>query len=371
MPKTAIIFGGPSPEHDVSILTGLQAGRELQRAGHEVIGLYWSKAGDWYSVSPALEGKDFLEGVPRGAESVQLVAAAGGGFVSAKKGLLSKPSPIEIDTAVNCCHGGPGEDGSLQAALDLAGVRYTGPAVAGAALGMDKLAFTGVVNAAGLPALPRVLVTDELDSFGFEGPYILKPRFGGSSIGIEIVDTIETAKALCKSSPHLRAGAVVEPYKPDSFDLNVAVRLYPEPQLSAIEKPVRSVGGSGKILGYADKYIGGEGMASMPREVPADIEQELADSIREMALAVAQLVGVRGVQRLDFLADGEDIYVNEINTIPGSLAKYLWIDPAIPFGTLLTDMIAEAAARRSTAWTTAGADGTALRSAGNIAGKLS
>lgn len=369
MSKTAVIFGGPSPEHDVSILTGLQAARELVTGGRDVIALYWSKAGDWYEVATQLEGSDFVQGVPRQAAPLQLMANTEGGFIS-KKGRFSKEVTLDIGVAIVCCHGRPGEDGTLQAALDLAGIPYSGPDVAGAALGMDKLAFTGVLTAAGFPVLDRVLVTERTERLGFDGPYIVKPRFGGSSIGIEVVDGLDTAKALLRTSPHLRDGALVEPYKLDSYDLNVALRVYPSPQVSSIEKPVRATNAAA-ILGYADKYVGGEGMVSAPRELPANIPAALTARIGELALGVAELIGVRGVQRLDFLAVGDELYVNEINTIPGSLAKHLWVQPDVSFAALLDDMIREATARPSTNWTTVGADGTALRSAGSISGKLS
>jgi D-alanine-D-alanine ligase len=367
MPDPAVIFGGPSPEHDVSVLTGLQAVQALGKAGRDVAALYWAKTGDWFSVDPALEAQAFVDGVPAGAAPVRLVAVIGGGFVEV--GRRGRERPIEISAAVNCCHGGPGEDGSLQAALDLAGIRYTGPSVAGAALGMDKLAFGAVVTAAGLPSLPRAAVTPDGD-IPFDGPYIVKPRYGGSSIGIETVADRETARARLGANVHLRAGAVVEPYRADSHDLNIAVRTWPELQLSAIEKPLRSASGS-DILGYADKYVGGEGMVSAPRELPADIDDATADRIRTMARELVDFAAVRGIARIDFLADGDELYVNEINTIPGSLAKYLWIDPAVAFDRLLLDMLAEAEQRPTTHWTVQGADGTALRSAGTIASKLS
>ena len=351
MPQPAVIFGGPSPEHDVSILTGLQAARAL---GSSTIAVYWAKTGDFFEVDPSLEGKDFVDGVPRKSPELSLIA--GQGFVKKKR--------LDIRAVVNCCHGGPGEDGSLQAALDLAGVRYTGPNVAAAALGMDKLAFGNVVAAAGLPTLPRAaLATDAAP--GFDGPYIVKPRFGGSSIGISIVEDAMTAQALLGSDAHLRAGAVVEPYLPDSYDLNVGVRSWPVLQLSLIEKPVRGEGSG--ILGYKDKYVGGEGMVSAPRQLPALIDDDTDKTIRDAAERIAVLAGVRGIARIDFLMDGDRLYVNEINTIPGSLAKYLWEEP---FEQLLTHMIEEAERRPTTHWTTAGADGTALRSAGSIAGKL-
>src|SRR5439155_20540844 len=165
------------------------------RALGNAVAVYWSTTGDFFEVDPGLEGADFLDGAPRKASPLRLVAG---------EGLLGKRRPLDLTALVNCCHGGPGEDGTLQAALDLAGVRYTGPTVAGAALGMDKLAFGAVVAAAGLPTLPRMALAPSAQP-AFSGPYIVKPRFGGSSIGIEVVEDAATAAALLGSSPHLRA----------------------------------------------------------------------------------------------------------------------------------------------------------------------
>jgi D-alanine-D-alanine ligase len=367
--RVAVVFGGPSPEHDVSILTGLQAARELAGAQRDVIGLYWTKTGDWYRVDSSLEAADFVDGVPRGAQPLQLVTGGeGSGFV-AGAGRLGRTRPLPLDAVVNCCHGGPGEDGTLQAALDLVGIAYSGPGVAGAALGMDKLAFAGVVAGAGLPALPRALLHGDGADVGFPGPYIVKPRFGGSSIGVEVVADLDTALARLGANAHLRAGAVVEPYRQDLFDLNVAARTWPQPALSAVERPLRSTAAA-EILGYADKYVGGEGMASAPRQLPAELAPPVAAAVRDAAWRVLALAAVRGVARIDFLSDGESLFVNEVNTIPGSLARYLWVDPPLPFIELLDGLIGEALSRPAAHHSAAGADGTVLRSAGGIAGKL-
>ncbi len=258
----AVVFGGPSPEHDVSILTGLQVSRTLVGTGRSVIGLYWSKTGDWFRVPAELEAADFVDGVPRKADPLRLLTGSDGGFMEAG-GRLGKTKTLALGVAVICCHGGPGEDGSLQAALDLAGVRYTGPGVAAAALGMDKLAFAGLVGGAGFPVLPRVLLDPTTTELGFGGPYIVKPRYGGSSLGIETVADLATAVARLGANPHLRQGAVVEPYRADLFDLNIAVRLWPEPSLSAIEKPLKSSAGA-EILNYSDKYVGSRPPSSRP-----------------------------------------------------------------------------------------------------------
>ncbi len=363
----AVVFGGPSPEHDVSVLTGLQAVRALGARA-----LYWTKTGEWYEVDGTLEAEAFAAGLPRGAGRVQL--SLDGGF-AAEAGRFGKARPLEVRTVVLCCHGGPGEDGTLQGALDLAGIAYTGPSVAAAAIGMDKLAFGALMHGAGLPALPRAALDPATTDVGFDGPYIVKPRFGGSSLGIEVVADLATAAALAGSSSHLRSGAVIEPYRRDLYDVQVGIRTWPALAVSAIERPLRTARAGGaagepEILGYADKYAGGEGMASAPRELPAAIGPALSATVRDVAATVARLASVRGVARLDFLTDGTSLYVNEINTIPGSLARYLWIDPPVTFGALLADLIAEARARPTHAYTTEGADGTVLRGAGSIASKL-
>lgn len=368
MSDLAVIFGGPSPEHDISILTGLQAVRELERSGSSPLALYWAKNGDWHLVPASVEAGDFVSGMPAGAQPVRFVASTGGGFVAGKPGLLGKERALEIDVAVLCLHGGPGEDGTLQGALDLAGIRYTGPDAPGAALGMDKLAFGGVVSSLGIQLLPRVALEQGMAP-QFEGPFIVKPRFGGSSIGVEVVEDLETAIALLSSSQHLRDGAVIEPYRAASYDLNVSIRSYPQIELSAIERPLRATG-STPILNYADKYVGGEGMVSAPRELPAKIDAALEKTIRDAAMRLATAVRVRGIARIDFLFDDGELYLNEINTIPGSLSKYLWVEPQRSFSTLLEDMIREARERPTHHYTSQGADGTALRSAGSIASKL-
>jgi D-alanine-D-alanine ligase len=364
----AVVFGGPSPEHDVSILTGLQVARALVAASRRVVGLYWSKTGDWFRVPATLEAADFVDGVPRAGDALRLTLGHDGGF-SEVGGRLARAKTIDVGVAVICCHGGPGEDGTLQAAFDLAGITYTGPGVAAAALGMDKLAFAGLMEGAGLPTLPRRLLSATTADVGFPGPYIVKPRYGGSSLGIDVVEDLATAVARLEANPHLRQGAVVEPYRPDLFDLNIAVRLWPQPSLSAIERPLRSTD-SAEILDYTDKYVGGEGMASAPRQLPAQLPDALTATLRSAAFEIARLAAVRGVPRIDFLSDGEAWFVNEVNTVPGSLARYLWVDPPVPFVDLIDALVDEARARPTWRPSAAGADGAVLRSAGGIAAKL-
>ncbi|MBU6496203.1 MAG: hypothetical protein KGR42_07340 [Acidobacteria bacterium] len=362
-----VLFGGPSPEHDISILTGLQALRELSRRS-DTVGIYWSKSNAFHLVSSSVEADAFLEGVPAGSSELSLRLGAEGGFVVAG-GRFQKERRLDLDAVVLATHGGPGEDGTLQGALDLANIPYGGPSAAGAALGMDKWVFAQLVTSAGLPSLPRALLTSETTSLPFEGPYILKPRFGGSSIGIDVVADLDTARARLVTNAHLSRGCVVEPYRADLHDLQIAVRTYPEVELSAIERPIRRSSGA-EILDYADKYVGGEGMVSAPRELPAVLAESRADLIRSAARTLVDVALVRGVARIDFLANDSETYVNEINTIPGSLSKHLFVDPVRSFADLLSDLVREATARPTHQYSSAGADGLVLRSAGAIATKL-
>jgi D-alanine-D-alanine ligase len=161
----------------------------------------------------------------------------------------------------------------------------------------------------------------------------------------------------------------VEPFRADLYDLQIAVRTFPILSLSAIEKPLRR-SNDAEILNYRDKYVGGEGMVSAPRELPAPLRDTQASTITGLAGELAELLQVRGVARIDFLANESEIYVNEINTIPGSLSKYLFVNPPVTFRALLDDLIAEALERPTHRYSSFGADGIVLRSAGSIAAKL-
>jgi D-alanine-D-alanine ligase len=357
MSRSAVVFGGPSDEHDISILTGLQVARALE----DIEAIYWSKSGEWYLVDPTAEASDFVEGAPRKSREVTFVATPGRGFVVKKK-------PLEIDSVLIACHGGPGEDGTLQGLFDLVGLRYTGPGQAASALGMDKLGFGAAMSAAGLPTLARTLVQtgmEEAPPFG--GPYIVKPRFGGSSIGIEVAEDWATVLALKTSSHFFDQGAVVEPFLAGSRDLQVAVRTYPDWEMSAIEAPARS--GEG-IYSYDQKYLAWGGEVSGGRELPATLDDVTAKGITDLSRRVTDVAGLRGIARIDYLAKDGELFVNEVNTIPGSMAVYLWIDPPIGRDQLFRDMLEEASRGRTRVFSTAGSDGTALRSAGTIASKL-
>jgi D-alanine-D-alanine ligase len=356
MTAPAVVFGGPSDEHDISILTGLQVSHALK----DLSVFYWSKGGEWFQVDPEAEAADFVDGPPRKARAVTLVPEMGKGFVGKK--------PIPVSAIINACHGGPGEDGTLQGMLDLAGLRYTGPGQAASALGMDKFAFGAAMAATGLPTLPRALLASpDQGPPPFPGPYIVKPRFGGSSIGIEVVDDWPTATALLKASPYYTGGGVVEPYIAESRDLQLAVRTWPALEMSAVEEPIRD---AGRIYSYSQKYLAWGGEVSSGRQLPASIDPAIELVLRDLARRVASAAGLRGICRIDFLERDSELWVNEVNTIPGSMAAYLWIEPKIPRPALFQAMLDEALASPVRRFSVVGADGMALRNAGTISNKL-
>ncbi len=365
MAKTVtVVFGGPSPEHDISILTGLQCERVLRRHGECVVNaVYWDRSGNWQLVPPDSEARDYVDGPPAGATELEFQLGHPGGWT---RGKGWRRRPLDTGVILNCLHGGLGEGGGAQALFALAGLPSTGSTVGAASLGMDKYSFGAAMRMAGIPSLPRELLTDSSDHH-IGGPVIVKPRFGGSSIGIEIADSIDTARVLLRNSAHLRNGAVIEPYREDLFDLNISYRTYPEFELSEIERPLRQ--GAFSIYSYEDKYLNEAGLQGAPRELPANLSVKLQKAIEECAHDVYEVLGATGVVRIDFLSNGSEFFVNEANTIPGAMALYLWPNHAVD--RLLLDAVKEAEETFSDPFTLQGSVGSqALQAAGGISSKL-
>jgi D-alanine-D-alanine ligase len=366
--KIAVIFGGPSPEHDISILTGLQVLRTLI-SKYEVVSIYWTKSGNYLLIPNDLEPADFLEDLSKKGIPLSFRVTESGGFYDVSSRLSKKEKKLEFDSLVNCCHGGPGESGALQGALDICSLNYTGPNLSYALLGMDKLSFGLLMKSTGIETLERYFLDDSVDSLPFGGPYIVKPRFGGSSIGIDVVADLATAKSRLSSNIHLKAGAVIEPYRDDLYDIQIAVKSYPTLMLSAIERPLKR-NMTNEILSYKDKYLPGQGMEGASRELPANLDQKIADKIRNAAVLASKVLAVRGISRFDFMVNETEVYINEVNTIPGSLSRYMFVDPKVEFIELLEDMIAESRINHQQHYSTQGADGSALKNAESVASKL-
>ncbi|WP_165067171.1 D-alanine--D-alanine ligase family protein [Marisediminicola senii] len=388
----AVVFGGPSPEHEISILTGLQAERVLTAAGESVIPIYWAPSGEWFQPPLGTEAKDYLEG-PSSSWTPLIVRVSGGAGIFVKKRFGTEE--LEISAALLCLHGGIGEGGGAAALFSLLGIPATGSSLYAGAVAMDKLAFGALMHHAGIASLPRELVSMTAEP-SFPGPYIVKPRFGGSSIGIEIVDDLAAARAVSKASAHLRAGAVVEPYRPELVDLNIGFRTHPVFETTQLERPIRggrtaAAGGAGAagtatgdpagkprtgVYSYAEKYLSGgagsdAGLSSAPREFPAVVADGIAETARQLATRTAEATGLTGVVRVDLLLDEAtgELFVNEVNSIPGAMSLYLWA-PQAAAATVLTDALVEARDARVVGPAAGFGAGAALRAAGGIAGKL-
>ena len=363
----AVVFGGPSPEHEISILTGLQSERVLTASGEKVTPIYWAPSGEWFLVPSGTEAKDYLEGTPKGSKPIDV-------RLSGDSGLYVKRKALDISAALLCLHGGIGEGGGAAALFSLLGIPATGSSLFAGAVGIDKLAFGGLMAVSGIPSLTREHLSATVAP-SFAGPYIVKPRFGGSSIGIEIVEDADAARAIAKASAHLRVGAVVEPYRPELVDLNISFRTYPSLEITALEKPLRGDSTNG-LYSYAEKYLAGgagseAGFMSAPREFPANVPDAVATKATELAARVAEVTGLTGIVRVDLLLDeaSGDLFVNEVNSIPGAMSLYLWA-PTVPAATVLKDALVEARDRRFTLPQAGFGSGAALRAAGGIAGKL-
>jgi len=356
-----VIIGGPSPEHDISILTGLQAGRVLEEK-HKISIIYWSKDNKWYLNSEDLEGEDFLDTKKVTKNSIKIQFNDDSGFYLKKK-------KLEFDVLVNACHGGPGEDGTLQSLLEILNIPYTGPNSSLAQLCMDKYIFTLLLKNSNLPVLDRVLLEEEMEDIELNSPYILKPRFGGSSIGVEIVKDLETAKSLVKSSNLYTRGAVLEEYLEDSEDYLIAAFGYPELNLSEIEKPIRDSTASA-IFDYQDKYLRDGGLEGSSRELPAQLNEKEKNEILSLTKKLIELIGIRGVYRVDFLKKEDKIYINEVNSIPGSLSTYLWKNTNLTKLSIIDSIVQEALEPSRNNWDSTGSDGVALMKAKDIESKL-
>lgn len=380
--RVAVIFGGPSPEHDISILTGLQAGRVLNEAGLSAHLIYWTKQASFELVPSSFEPSDFLAPARTNAKPLRFEIPQGFSFQGRRLGSKGSGGKLEVDVVLNCCHGGPGEDGSLDSMLRLAGLRATGPSGNTSALLMDKLATSAIAEAAGVTTIPTAnfVPGDDINSLtskltggggglmGGDGAWVAKPRFGGSSLGVEVgIEDVETLEALSQLSSS-RSGLLVQSYLKGWIDLNVAVRRFPKLETSAIERPFTE-----GMYDYSTKYLSGQGgMESAPRELPANIPNKIKAQIEEAATTLAEMLQITGAPRFDFLWDGETkVLFNEINPIPGAFGMYLWAAVGIDRATFLKDLLEEARNQPlfPSSWNPS-SDGLALRVASNIASKL-
>lgn len=364
--RVGVIYGGRSVEHEVSIITALQAMNALDATRYEVVPLYITREGDWLT-GEALRKLETYQS-PEARKSLARVALSpvpsDGSLISTERragftlfGGGSKEKDLAIDVAFPCIHGTYGEDGTLQGLLELANVAYVGSGVLASALGMDKIAMKEVFRASGLPTVPyAALRRDEwrarpdavLERLEREVGYpaFVKPANLGSSVGInKATDPASLSHALDVASAYDRR-LLVERGLDGAVDINCSVLGYEDDvRPSVCEQPVAWE----EFLSYEDKYIRGgksQGMKGLSRQIPAPISPELTRQVQDLAVQAFQAIDAAGVARIDFLlTPDEQVYVNEINTLPGSLSFYLWEASDLPFPRLV-DRLVEIAQKR-------------------------
>ena len=362
----AFIFGCRSVEHEVSIISAVQAMRAVNRVKYDVLPIYVTKTGEMYTSDKMLEIEPFRDMKTLIAESEPVTMIKSGNDVVVhflKQKMFKKKEDIVINVAFPVVHGTNCEDGTLQGYLEFLGLPYVGCDVLSSAVGMDKAVFKYVMQAAGLPVLDcncfyareyaenrEAIIESAEKEIGY--PMIVKPVNLGSSVGISkakdraaLIDAIELAVSFSDR-------VLIEHAVTAIREINCSVvGDTDECSASVCEEPFMN----DEILSYEDKYMGGgkssgnaKGMASLARKIPADISEKKSNEIRDLACKVFKALGAAGVVRIDFIIDTESdkVYVNEVNTIPGSLSFYLWEKTDLPYGKLI-DKLISLAFRRS------------------------
>lgn len=319
-----VIFGSKSAEHDISIITGLQAIENLDEEKFRVVPIYITRKGKWLTGEKLKKIESFEDFGERGTREVCL--KMGSGELLEKRSFGFKKA-FKVDCAVVCNHGMNGEDGTLQGVLELSNIPYTSCGVLASSISMDKVIMKEIMRALGYPILDYGVVTKrefledrekafkKLKKLGF--PLIVKPSNLGSSIGInrasskeELFDAIEVA---IEYDPVV----IVEKALVDFKEINCAVRGNSlRLELSRLEEP-NSVG---KLLDFKEKYLNfSKGRTSSP-----NISAKLKKEIEELSTRCYRDFRCKGVVRFDFLVEGERVYINELNSVPGSLSNYLF-----------------------------------------------
>lgn len=338
--RVAVIFGGRSVEHDVSIVTAQQIMNAFDSARYEVIPVYITREGHWLSGDSLREVNAFKAGLLEEKDGLSNAILSPdsrhhGLILNPLAGRFSKSEIIRLDLAFPAVHGSHGEDGTLQGLFELADIPYVGCATLGSALTNDKIMTKQILRQSGVPVLDDYHLTRSdwlnrsdaiLDEIEAQYPYpvFVKPATLGSSIGVGRAANRELLRASIDIAANFDRRILVESAVTDGVEINCAVMGYgADMQASVLEQPLSWA----DFLGFEDKYLrGGDGMKSAERLIPAPLSEALAERIKAMTIQAFQAVDGRGIARIDYLVrpDQDEVFLNEINTMPGSLAFYLW-----------------------------------------------
>lgn len=371
-----VFFGGKSVEHEVSIISAMQVIENLDSEKYDVVPVYISKDNRFYTSELLTRIEEFkdLEETKRMSNEVYFTQEDSKLVLNSKKGIFKKVL-AKIDIAFPVVHGINVEDGTLEGLLEMYNIPYVGCDVCSSAVGMNKIIFKKVLEASKLPVVEyETLNISEFEEDADKAyekitrkltlPIIIKPANLGSSVGIEIVKQKEEFKDKMQNVFAFCDSVLVERCVTNLREINCSVLgNYNEQEVSVLEEPIKN----DEILSYKDKYMGegsksgklgvksgklggakGSGMASLSRKIPAELTKSQEEEVYSLAKETFKILNCEGISRIDFIIDGDNnkIYVNEINTIPGSLSYYLWQPKGIEFSNLLDRAIRYAIKRK-------------------------
>ncbi len=363
--NVGVVFGGRSVENEISVITANQVINAINSDKYNVIPIYISKSGKWYSGSALLDIERYrdMNKLFKECEEVHIRPIYGDhNLYRSSKRLFQSDVVAKIDVILPTLHGTNCEDGTFQGVIEFAGIPYAGCNTLASANGMDKITMKMILKECGIPVVDYVWFSDKEWFDTTEAtitkieeqlsyPVIVKPANSGSSIGIRAAHSREELEDAVLYAISFTTRIIVEKFVANLKEVNCSVMGdYHNCEASACEVPVRN----GEILSYEDKYMGGgkakqsQGMQSTVREIPAKLPEEVTEFIRKTGCDTFKALSCDGVARIDFIIDQDTskVCVNEINTIPGSLSFYLWEYSGVDFPSLVDRIISIAFQRQ-------------------------
>lgn len=360
-----VFFGGRSTEHEISVISANQAMAAIDREHYNVTPIYITKKGHWYTGDALMDVSNYrdIDALLSKCTEVYMRPAYGDyNLYSVHKSLFrSHPEVVStLDVVIPVLHGSNGEDGTFQGVLASTGIPFAGCDVLSSANGMDKITMKMILQACDVPVVDYVWFTDKEwftkrdslierieNKIGY--PVIVKPANLGSSVGIARANDREALVAAVSDAEKYSTRIIVEHLVEQLQEINCSVLGdCNEYRMSVLEEPIKS----GEILSYEDKYMGGtkgsKGMQASQKRIPAELPEDLTKRIQFLAGETFRVLGCHGVSRVDVIVDRKDnsVYVNEINTIPGSLSFYLWEATGLSFDQLMTELVKLAIKRK-------------------------
>lgn len=352
--NVAVFMGGKSCEHEISCISANQAIEALDKNKYEVIPVYIAKNNDFYTGEELFSLKNFadLDALVKKLKKVTIYKDNNKVFIKNVKGSFAKPK--QIDVAFPVVHGTNVEDGSLAGFLEMLDIPYTSSNILGSAVGQDKAVMKQIFEYEKIPCVDWFYFygheyKDKFDEIKKKAkkigyPLIIKPANLGSSVGIEVVHSEDELESKIKEASNYDFKLVVEKMVTNLKEVNISViGNIMNAKVSEIEEVMKN----DELLSFKDKYEGGgksskklktptkgsKGMASTSRKIPAELTAKQRKQVEEYGLAAFKCLNANGVVRIDFIIDDDNgkVYINEINSIPGSLAFYLWNEVGVDF----------------------------------------